>query len=285
MNPARQKGTSMGNLAGMVAAFLLVRALFSISKYRNPDTGKIDFARFFKDKTFVEFGISLAVLLGLTFLYDPSDFFRSLWKMVFGGGAFAGGLVGFFTYGSKALKKSSKDKKNAEQTAAWSGFGTDTRTQSQFGGGDGVNENVAKIRRLRISIQDEIREKKQEARRMMDDPYLREPAKSKILERYSDCIRLLQELYAEASNVLAYFETNGSNFRFDADSLYVSLDKVNDLQTEIDKLKAFRKLSTNGGEDDLDDLMKKYDQDLEKLKKDTLQEQGRRQASQGRMPL
>ena len=87
------------------------------------------------------------------------------------------------------------------------------------------------------------------------------------------------------STVLAYFETNGSNFRFDADSLYVSLDKVNDLQTEIDKLKAFRKLSTNGGEDDLDDLMKKYDQDLEKLKKDTLQEQGRRQASQGRMPL
>ena len=275
----------MGNLAGMVAAFLLVRALFSLPKYKNQNTGKIDFKRFFKDQTFLHFGISLTVLIGLCFIYDPSDFFRTLWKMIFGGGAFAGGLISFLTYGFKSLKKSSAEKKNEEQTAKWSGFGTDTRTQSPFGGGEGVNENVAKIRRLRISIQDEIREKKQEARRMMDDPYLREPAKSKILERYSDCIRLLQELYAEASNVLAYFETNGSNFRFDADSLYVSLDKVNELQEEIDKLKAFRKLSTNGGEDDLEDLMKKYDQDLEKLKQDTLKEQGRRQAGQGRMPL
>ena len=125
---------------------------------------------------------------------------------------------------------------------------------------------IDKVCKLRIDIQEEIKKKEAEARRMMNDTYLKESDKAQILKRYADSIRLLQDLYAEASNVLAYLENNGE-FSFDLDSLYVSEDKANPLQFDLDKLKAFRHLDTEGGTDNLDDLMEKYDQDFRKLKR------------------
>ena len=128
------------------------------------------------------------------------------------------------------------------------------------------NSALEQIRRLRIEIQEEIKRKEQEARRMMNVTYLKEDAKAQILGRYRDCVQLLQELYTEASNVLAYLETNGSNFHFDLDDLYVSEDKQNDLQSQLDRLRAFRQLNHGAADASIDELMKKYDQDFQKLR-------------------
>ena len=123
-----------------------------------------------------------------------------------------------------------------------------------------------KIRATRNQIQREIQRKKMEGQRMMNDSYLKPEVKKEIGERYSNCIRLLQELYAEASNVLAYLETNGSDFRIDFDTLYVSEQKQGELQAQVDRLKAFHQLNTGEVDYGIDELMKKYDEDLQKIR-------------------
>ena len=183
---------------------------------------------------------------------------------VFSFGTVAGSLLGFVTGTSSSLKRQYK-KENSGKKEKKQDDTMSRKVEEEIREAD-PNSALEQIRRLRIEIQEEIKRKEQEARRMMNDTYLKEDAKAQILGRYRDCVQLLQELYTEASNVLAYLETNGSNFHFDLDDLYVSEDKQNDLQSQLDRLRAFRQLNHGAADAGIDELMKKYDQDFQKLR-------------------
>ena len=267
----------MGTFFGMIAGFLGVRALFDIPSFYSSRKKKMNWRGFFHGKKFMEFGLVFLVMSILLLIRGPFSFPGEFYSMVFSSGSFVGGLIALFKYGPRM---SSKWKKGDEQKEEeWA----ENNTRSSFiphevgeeKAGQTAKKNkkmtkneqmIDKVCKLRIDIQEEIKKKEAEARRMMNDTYLKESDKAQILKRYADSIRLLQDLYAEASNVLAYLENNGE-FSFDLDSLYVSEDKANQLQFDLDKLKAFRHLDTEGGTDNLDDLMEKYDQDFRKLKR------------------
>ncbi len=268
----------MGTFFGMIAGFLGVRALFDIPSFYSSKKKKMNWRGFFRGKKFMEFGLVFGVLCILLLLHGPFSFPGELYSMIFSSGSFVGGLIALFKFGPRMSGKWKKGDEQKEED--WD----EPKTRSSFiphevgadkSGGQSVKKNkkmskneqmIDKVCKLRIDIQEEIKKKEAEARRMMNDTYLKESDKAQILKRYADSIRLLQELYAEASNVLAYLENNGE-FSFDIDSLYVSEDKANQLQFDLDKLKAFRHLDTEGGVDNLDDLMEKYDQDFRKLQR------------------
>ena len=244
------------SVLGFAAAFLGIMALFRLPRFYDHEKGKLRFKKWImsgsvKSVVYTCLGILFILLAngGLDML--PSYILHT----IFSAGTLVGGLLSFVIFGYDHLKYKTKHEKDFAKKK-------EKRTTA-------VDDSaVNKIRMLRIQIQEEIKNKEQEARRMMNDTYLKESAKAEIIHRYADCVHLLQELYAEASNVLAYLETNGSHFTFDMDELYVSESKQSDLQEQLDKLRAFRQLNMSRTDETIEDLVRKYDADFQKIRSD-----------------
>lgn len=280
-------------LFGIITGFLGMRAVCSLPKFWSKLKKKFNLKGFFRSKRVRDLLIWVLVAVAALMVFSGfnGSAIEQLFRLFVSSGSFLGAVVGLLAYGKQMTQSPDEEGKTIPGQQGKTSGSTSSQNnayqaykESFDTAGTGNTQNdryIRKIREMRISIQEEIKKKEAEARRMMSDPYLREESKGEILQRYADCIKLLQELYAEASNVLAYLETNGADFNFDMDSLYVSEEKVNDLQYQLDKLKAYRKLDTGKDLDNLDDLMAKYDADFEKLK-DEGQNQGQVQ-TQGRM--
>lgn len=228
--------------------------MFRLPRFYDHAKGKLQFKKWImsgsvKSVVYTCLGIIFILLADSGFEYLLS----SLYNTVFSAGTFLGGLLSFVIFGYNHLKYKTKHEKEFAK-----------KKEKRYAAQD--DSAVNKVRMLRIQIQEEIKNKEQEARRMMNDTYLKESAKAEIIHRYADCVHLLQELYAEASNVLAYLETNGSHFTFDMDELYVSESKQSDLQEQLDKLRAFRQLNMSSADATIDELMKKYDADFQKIR-------------------
>lgn len=239
------------SIFGFVAAFLGMDAIMRLPRYLGKE--KHGISRWLTSGAFKGFAYTtLSFCIAMFFMFW-GDFRYALECMIVSPGTVLGGAFGGVIFGIGLLKylikADDEPKRRKEEKKPAKGQGI-------------LNE----IRLLRIQIQEEMKRKEQEARRMMNDTYLNNEAKAEILNRYRDCIKLLQELYAEASNVLAYLETSGADFKFDLDSLYVSEDKQNDLQGQLDRLKAFRQLNSRGSDEGLEELMRKYDADFQKIR-------------------
>ncbi len=250
--------------------FLGIRALFRLPRYTE---GKHRLRRWLLDGACKGFfyTMAVAVFVYLT-MYMGGGMSVSSREIVMGTGA--GILLGLITSVYGLLKYWNKRDKLTESGKKPKKTKKRDWDEEEFEE-SGDRSLTEKIRATRNQIQREISRKKMEGQRMMNDSYLKPEAKREIGERYSNCIRLLQELYAEASNVLAYLETNGSDFRIDFDTLYVSEKKQGELQEQVDRLKAFHQLGAEGADTEIDELMKKYDEDLQKLRfEDSRQDYG-----------
>ena len=246
-------------IASFLFFFLGIRALFRLPRYKE---GKHRLRRWLLDGACKGFFYTMAVVafvylaIGIQGGIDVTS-----QELVAGGGS--GVIPGFVTSIYGLLKYWNKKDKGSEPKKTKKSREEDWEETESTGEERTMTE---KIRATRNQIQREIQRKKMEGQRMMNDSYLKPEVKKEIGERYSNCIRLLQELYAEASNVLAYLETNGSDFRIDFDTLYVSEQKQGELQAQVDRLKAFHQLNTGEVDYGIDELMKKYDEDLQKIR-------------------
>lgn len=246
-------------IASFLFFFLGIRALFRLSRYKE---GKHRLRRWLLDGACKGFFYTMAVAVFVYLvMWTQGEVSISSQELVVGSGS--GVILGFVTSIYGLLKywnkrdngnESKRSKKMRDEDWEDAEAKSEERTMTE------------KIRATRNQIQREIQRKKMEGQRMMNDSYLKPEAKKEIGERYSNCIRLLQELYAEASNVLAYLETNGSDFRIDFDTLFVSEQKQGELQAQVDRLKAFHQLNTGEVDYGIDELMKKYDEDLQKIR-------------------
>ena len=243
----------LGSIFGFLLAFFGVKALFRLPRFWDKEKGKHNIRKWLLSgscKTF--FNLMIAALVVLGFASWNGDYEPYLY-MLFSPATICGGFISLLISGYGLLKYQGKNehefvKRKEEKVTA--------KTQSVLN----------QIRKTRIQIQEEIKMKTQEARRMENDAYLKPEAKAQIRTRYADCISLLQELYAEASNVLAYLETNGTDFRIDFDTLYISEKKQNELQAQVDRLKAFHQLDMQSMDSSVEELMRKYDADFQKIR-------------------
>lgn len=246
-------------IASFLFYFLGIRALFRLPRYKE---GKHRLRRWLLDGACKGFFYTMAVVAFVYLvMWMQGGVVLTPQELVVGGGS--GIILGFVTSIYGLLKYWNKKDKGSEPKKTKKSREEDWEETESTGEERTMTE---KIRATRNQIQREIQRKKMEGQRMMNDSYLKPEVKKEISERYSNCIRLLQELYAEASNVLAYLETNGSDFRIDFDTLYVSEQKQGELQAQVDRLKAFHQLNTGEVDYGIDELMKKYDEDLQKIR-------------------
>lgn len=243
----------IASIFGFILAFFGVKALFRLPRFWNREKGRYNIRKWLLSGTCKTFFNILLVAVVLFCITGIGEDLEMVANAVLFPGALCGGAISLVLSGYGLLKYQGKNEQEFVQRK-------EDRVNAKAKG------VLNQIRITRIQIQEEIKMKTQEARRMENDAYLKPEAKAQIRARYADCISLLQELYAEASNVLAYLETNGSDFRIDFDTLYISEKKQNDLQAQVDRLKAFHQLDMRSADLNVEELMKKYDADFQKIR-------------------